>query len=49
MKSPPVQYSDDDAREMLEAFIHGDSPHVAVSTNGHSSALRLQDAVNLKE
>jgi len=49
MKSPPIQYSDDDAREMVEAFIHEDVPSVAVSTNGHGSAIRLQDAVNLKK
>ena len=25
MKSPPVQYTDDEARQMVEAFIAGDS------------------------
>jgi len=33
MKSPPVQYSDSDAREMVEAFIAGGSQP---ATNGHS-------------
>jgi myo-inositol-1-phosphate synthase len=29
MKSPPIQYHDDDARERTEAFLHGDDSEVA--------------------
>ena len=44
MKSPPIQYSDDDAREMVEAFIHGEVQPVEVTTNGHTSVIRLQES-----
>jgi len=49
MKSPPQQFSDDEARELVEAFIHGDGKPVAVSTNGHDTAIRFQDAVKLEK
>jgi myo-inositol-1-phosphate synthase len=26
MKSPPLQFTDDEARELVEAFIRGDEP-----------------------
>jgi myo-inositol-1-phosphate synthase len=29
MKSPPLQYTDDEARELVEAFIRGESPAAA--------------------
>ncbi len=41
MKSPPVQYSDGEARELLEAFIH-DAPTINVSTNGHATELDIE-------
>ena len=34
MKSPPVQYTDSEAQELVEAFIRGERP--AAATNGHS-------------
>jgi myo-inositol-1-phosphate synthase len=41
MKSPPVQYTDDEARQLVEAFIAGetvDSPSVAVNRSRRRSA-----------
>jgi myo-inositol-1-phosphate synthase len=40
MKSPPVQYSDGEAREMVEAFIRGERPH-APEDNGHKAGFSL--------
>jgi myo-inositol-1-phosphate synthase len=37
MKSPPVQVTDDEAREQVEAFIRGDSNEVAM---WHGSGVR---------
>jgi hypothetical protein len=36
MKSPPIQYSDGEARDMVEAFIRGERPH-APENNGHKA------------
>jgi myo-inositol-1-phosphate synthase len=41
MKSPPVQYPDDVAQQMVEAFI---APQTAVSTNGHSPKATARSA-----
>jgi myo-inositol-1-phosphate synthase len=45
MKSPPVQYSDDEAREMVEAFIKehsgGTSAELKLQTNGHTARFTL--------
>jgi myo-inositol-1-phosphate synthase len=38
MKSPPVQYSDDEARALVEAFIHA----APVRSNGHEANGRLR-------
>jgi hypothetical protein len=42
MKTPPIQYTDDQARQLVEEFIGGGQEHrngngveVAVSTNGY--------------
>jgi myo-inositol-1-phosphate synthase len=40
MKTPPIQYTDDQARQLVEQFIHGGSEHsngveAPVSTNGY--------------
>ncbi|MDQ4096076.1 MAG: inositol-3-phosphate synthase [Actinomycetota bacterium] len=35
MKSPPVQYLDTEAHQMVEAFIRGDDPDTAPVSNGH--------------
>jgi myo-inositol-1-phosphate synthase len=40
MKSPPVQYSDTEARELVEAFIAGQTP--AAGGNGHDPNVNLQ-------
>ena len=40
MKSPPVQYSDSDAAELVESFI-AEPPPVNVTTNGHSNTMSL--------
>jgi myo-inositol-1-phosphate synthase len=37
MKSPPIQYPDDAAHDMTEAFIRGDGEEVPESSNGHKS------------
>jgi myo-inositol-1-phosphate synthase len=42
MKSPPVQYADSEARDMVEQFIDGTSPEVIVppaADNGHKRSL----------
>src|SRR5919109_41573 len=50
LKSPPVQYSDDEAREMVEAYIRNDRRAGApVSSNGHGSGLRIEDTVKLRK
>jgi myo-inositol-1-phosphate synthase len=38
MKSPPVQYSDEEAHDLVEAFIRNDQISIAIgeTTNGHS-------------
>lgn len=41
MKSPPVQYADDIAHEMTEAFIDNDAP---VSVNGHKQEVAAEQA-----
>jgi myo-inositol-1-phosphate synthase len=38
MKSPPLQFSDDEARELVEAFIRGDSPIKQRRRTGPSKA-----------
>ncbi len=44
MKSPPVQYADDVAHEMSEAFIRGDQQPAAAgdSANGHKTELNVE-------
>jgi myo-inositol-1-phosphate synthase len=50
MKSPPVQYSDDEAHEMVEAFIRNDLPaESTVRSNGHGAGLRIEDTVKLRK
>ncbi|MDQ4065845.1 MAG: inositol-3-phosphate synthase [Actinomycetota bacterium] len=36
MKSPPIQYSDEEARELVEAFIKGE-PYIASNGNGYAA------------
>jgi myo-inositol-1-phosphate synthase len=43
MKSPPVQYPDDAAQQMVEAFI---APQTAVSSNGNGSKATAARSVN---
>jgi myo-inositol-1-phosphate synthase len=48
MKSPPVQYSDNEAREMVEAFAKGESVEIKSgpsSWNGHHSLSLESDSV----
>ena len=40
MKSPPVQYADGEARELVAAFIRGEPPHGA-DGNGHKEGFSL--------
>jgi len=47
MKSPPVQYPDDVARQMVEDFIVGSE--IPVSTNGNGNGRKLLDAPALFE
>ncbi len=50
MKSPPVQYHDDEARELVEAFIRGEQPVSKPATehaNGHSSEATEEIVQNL--
>jgi myo-inositol-1-phosphate synthase len=50
MKSPPVQYHDDEAREMVEAFIRNEQPVSKMSTeysNGHHAETTTEIAPNL--
>ncbi|HEX2239695.1 MAG TPA: inositol-3-phosphate synthase [Actinomycetota bacterium] len=47
MKSPPIQYSDDEARELLEAFIDEEiaiDSTLPVSGNGHAAPLTRSDS-----
>jgi myo-inositol-1-phosphate synthase len=46
MKSPPVQYTDSEARDLVEDFITGES----VASNGHSegNGMKLQRPLNLR-
>jgi myo-inositol-1-phosphate synthase len=42
MKSPPVQYTDDEARESVEAFVDGDAPEVSTNgANGHKTSFSI--------
>jgi myo-inositol-1-phosphate synthase len=36
MKSPPLQYTDDEARELVEAFIRGEAEAVREETIGET-------------
>ena len=38
MKSPPLQFTDDEARELVEAFIRGDAPLKQRRRTGPSKA-----------
>jgi myo-inositol-1-phosphate synthase len=46
MKSPPVQYPDEEARRLVEAFIE-EPPVGAVHPNGNGTKSRLEEIVNL--
>ena len=48
MKSPPVQFADNDARDMVEAFIHGDDKGMITTAEmGNGKDLEeLSDPVN---
>jgi myo-inositol-1-phosphate synthase len=48
MKSPPVQYSDEEARRLVEAFIEA-APAPAIRPNGHGPTVRLKEALKLGE
>jgi myo-inositol-1-phosphate synthase len=48
MKSPPVQYSDEEARRLVEAFID-QAPVHGVHANGHGDAALLEEALKLGE
>jgi myo-inositol-1-phosphate synthase len=48
MKSPPVQYTDEEARRLVEAFIEGPSAH-KVHPNGHGATVHLEEALKLGE
>jgi myo-inositol-1-phosphate synthase len=50
MKSPPIQYHDDEARGMVEAFIRNEQPASGVSTeysNGHNTEATTEITQNL--
>jgi myo-inositol-1-phosphate synthase len=47
MKSPPIQYADEEARILVEAFIEG-QPAVAHS-NGHGAGMNLEEALGLSD
>ncbi len=42
MKSPPVQYSDAEAHDLVETFIAYDTPAISHSVNGHSNGISLE-------
>ena len=48
MKSPPVQYTDEEARRLVEAFIEGPPAH-RVHPNGHGATVHLEEALKLGE
>jgi myo-inositol-1-phosphate synthase len=45
MKSPPVQYTDAEAHELVEQFIHGEPGDLGVSLNGNGFSLELDPAL----
>jgi myo-inositol-1-phosphate synthase len=47
MKSPPLQFTDDEARELVEAFIRGDEP-VAKSKRRNAAAARARKPALVK-
>jgi myo-inositol-1-phosphate synthase len=42
MKSPPIQYPDDVAHDMTEAFIRGDNLEISESANGHKAETTVE-------
>nr|MDQ3957565.1 hypothetical protein [Actinomycetota bacterium] len=45
MKSPPVQYTDSEAHELVEAFIRGETERPSgngVAMNGHGNGFSLE-------
>jgi myo-inositol-1-phosphate synthase len=45
MKSPPVQYTDSEAHELVEQFIHGDPGDLAADVNRNGFSLELDPAL----
>jgi myo-inositol-1-phosphate synthase len=42
MKSPPVQYTDEEARELVQAFVEASAPASNNGSNGHKSSFAVE-------
>jgi myo-inositol-1-phosphate synthase len=49
MKSPPIQYADSEARDLVEDFIADAVPGAGTYSNGHAAGMRVPTGLNLRK